>query len=180
MSQSLSSFLGAFAGGLRPNKFEVTIAPPQTGGLSIPTTTFHIRAASIPASTITTINVPYRGRIFKMPGVRTYQTWQITVLDDIKTDLHKVFHQWSNALKDHVANTTAAGLGNFTDLMGTFSVKQLNYNGTPPHRTFTLQGCWPNTVGPVALDMENNDTILTFTVDLEYQYFNIDDSSAGG
>jgi hypothetical protein len=160
--------MGAFQGGLRPNKFRVNHSTPVGGAGPL---TFHIRAASMPASTMTTINVPYRGRIFKMPGIRTYQTWQITVLDDANR-LYELYHEWSDRIKSHYENTTSAEDYDFTDLMEDIEVTQLDYNGAD-FRTRTIKNAWPNNIGPLTLDMENNDTILTFTVDLEYQWFEV-------
>ena len=166
MAQTLNDFMGAFQGGLRPNKFRVNHNFGKAGGADM---IYHIRAASMPASTMTTINVPYRGRIFKMPGIRTYQTWQMTVLDD-KNRIYEKYHDWSNSIKTHPGNITTATDLDFSDLMSNITITQLDYNGND-FRTFTLQHAWPNNIGPLTLDMENNDTILTFTVDLEYQFF---------
>ena len=170
MAQTLNDFMGAFQGGLRPNKFRVNHPIPGTA-VGTDLLTFHIRAASMPASTMTTINVPYRGRIFKMPGIRTYQTWQITVLDDANK-IYEAYHTWSDSIKSHVNNTTSDTAFDFENLMVDIEVVQLDYNGND-FRTKTIKKAWPNNIGPLTLDMENNDTILTFTVDLEYQWFQV-------
>lgn len=165
MAQTLDSFIQNFKGGLRPNKFRVSHNMPGTGA---PLLTYHIRAAAIPPSTMTTINVPYRGRIFKMPGIRTYSTWQMTVLDDFN-NLHGQYHQWSHLMKKHYENVTTAAEDDFSSLMETITITQLNYNGDDV-RTYFLHYAWPNNIGPIALDMENNENITTFTVDMEYQW----------
>lgn len=165
MAQNLEDFIGQFNGGYRPNRFQLTH---DFGGQAGPPLTYHIRATSFPASTITTVNVPYRGRIFKMPGVRTYATWQITVLDDTN-NLFERYHAWSQRLKEHKSNTSSAGQSDFSSLMSSITVQQLDYNGGPAKK-MTLIKAWPSNVGPIQFDMENNDTILTFTVDFEYQY----------
>ena len=44
--------------------------------------TFLCRSAGIPASTIGTVEVPFRGRVIKLPGDRTFESWTITVMAD--------------------------------------------------------------------------------------------------
>ncbi len=165
MAQHLEDFIGQFNGGFRPNRFQVTHA---FGGGGQGDTTYHVRAASFPASTLTTLNVPYRVRIFKMPGIRTYATWQITVLDDTN-NLFEQYHKWSSAIKEHKNNITSVNNTDFSTLMLPITVNQLDYNGGIA-ATMTLQKAWPSNIGPIQFDMENNETLLTFTVDFEYQY----------
>lgn len=172
--QKLTDFMGAFQGGLRPNKFRVAHNFPSFVPLASAASvgnaelTYFVRAASMPASTMTTINVPYRGRIYKMPGIRTYATWKMTVLDDA-VNLYNRYHSWSNGIKEHYDNTTRSDDMDFSDLMEDIDVYQLDYNGND-FRHAILRYCWPSNVGPIELDMENNDTILTFSVDFEYQF----------
>jgi hypothetical protein len=167
MAQNLDDFIGQFNGGYRPNRFVLTHTfggEGNDGG----DLQYHIRATSFPASTITTLNVPYRGRIFKMPGIRTYATWQITVLDDTN-NLFEKYHSWSQALKEHKNNTTSVNNTDFETVMQTITVQQLDYNGGVA-KEMSLIKAWPSNIGPIQFDMENNETLLTFTVDFEYQY----------
>ena len=43
---------------------------------------FMCKAANLPASNIANIDVPFRGRIFKVAGDRTIDTWTITIIND--------------------------------------------------------------------------------------------------
>lgn len=172
MSQfhSISSFINGFNGGLRPNTFVVTIDQCPIGSV---TPTFHVTATNLPASKMTTIGVPYRGRTFKIPGVRTYDTWQITVINDKPADgqdLYRLFHQWSNQINNHGANITT-GSGNSpegSNLLGILSVEQLDYNGVSTNRKWKLLHAWPSNVGQIALNMETTDSLSTFIVDIEF------------
>jgi hypothetical protein len=40
------------------------------------------KSAALPASNIAPIDVPFRGRIFKVAGDRTFDTWTITIIND--------------------------------------------------------------------------------------------------
>lgn len=173
MSHSIDQFITNFNGGFRSNHFIVSITKGYGGAL--PDLTYHARATTLPASTMSVLNIPYRGRVFKAPGVRTYATWQLTILNDKlgqNQDAYTYFQKWSNAINGHDTNTTL-GSGNSSEadnLLGTFNVQMLDYNGNPlGQRKWTLKYAWPAQVGAVTLDMENNDSPLsTFVVDIEY------------
>jgi hypothetical protein len=79
----LDNFKGRLAGGgVRPNLFEVEIPFPQA---ALPSgvnesqindkVRFLVKAASLPASTITPIPVPFRGRTLQIAGDRTFEPW---------------------------------------------------------------------------------------------------------
>ncbi len=66
MAHNIQDFKSALiGGGARPNLFEVTIPTPPSG-INL-TNNFPIlcKAAALPASNIGSIDVPFRGRIFK-------------------------------------------------------------------------------------------------------------------
>lgn len=171
---SITDFINGFGGGYRPNRFRVQGA---IGTLGSPELKFHIKAASLPASSISTIMIPYRGRNFKMPGNRTYAPWQITILDDNETEgtaLWGHFHTWSNQINDHMNNITNAEDLNFGSQLKLWTIYQLDINGEETKK-ITLQNCWPAEVGPIILNMDDNETLSTFTVTLEYSHYAIQD-----
>ena len=68
-------------GGVRPTMFEVEMTFPETvvpdPTLATNEGTFLIKAASLPASNVGVINVPFRGRQLKVSGDRVFADWQI-------------------------------------------------------------------------------------------------------
>ncbi len=71
-------------GGARPNLFEVELTFPSIVGVQdenevIENSRFLVKAANLPASTIANIDIPFRGRILKIAGDRTFETWTIKV-----------------------------------------------------------------------------------------------------
>ena len=71
-------------GGARPNLFEVelTTLPDGVTGWDADSFQFLCKAAALPAQNIASIDVPFRGRIFKVAGDRTIDTWTVTVIND--------------------------------------------------------------------------------------------------
>jgi hypothetical protein len=173
MANKISDFISNFGGGFRPNRFRVS---GSFGGSSSSTTmTYHIRSSTLPSSSLNTIAVPYRGRSFKMPGNRSYSAWAITVLDDNETNgtaLWKKFHDWSELFNDHTTNLTSTNNLNFTDKMSIWDVYQMDIKGVDS-KHIKLYGCWPSEVGPILLNMEDDQTLSTFNVTLEYTYFEV-------
>ena len=77
-------------GGARPNLFRVDLDPagPILSGLG-QKFSFLCKASAIPASTVGVIPVPFRGRILKLAGDRTYADWTITVINDMDGQYEK-------------------------------------------------------------------------------------------
>ena len=56
------------------------------------------KAASLPASNIAPIEVPFRGRIFKVAGDRTFDTWTLTVINDTDFAIRNSFESWMQVI----------------------------------------------------------------------------------
>jgi len=165
-TNNISDFVNAFAGGgVRTNLFMVKgDIPGYNNDRAI---SFLCKAAQIPASSLGTIEVPYRGRRIKLPGDRTFQDWSITIISDANMSLRSAFEFWSSEFNTHVANTT---INDFMRLMPTWSVTQLNRDGTGL-RTYNFIGCYPSEVGAIDLSYENNDSIAEFPVTINYSWW---------
>ena len=59
---------------------------------------FLVKAAALPASTVAPIDVPFRGRVLKVAGDRTFETWTITVLNDVDFSIRSAFEKWMNVI----------------------------------------------------------------------------------
>ena len=74
MANTIQDFKSTLiGGGARPNLFEVILTDIPGGQGNFVPSTFSIlcKAAQLPASNIASIDVPFRGRIFKVAGDRT-------------------------------------------------------------------------------------------------------------
>lgn len=167
---NISGFVNAFAGGgVRTNLFRVLGAVPGSGDADTSRAiSFLCKAAQIPASSLGTIEVPYRGRRIKIPGDRTFADWSITIISDSNLTLRSKFEAWSVLINQHVANI---GDPNFmSTLMPTWSVTSLDRAGNAI-RTYSMIGCFPSEVGSIDLSYENNDSIAEFPVTLNYSWW---------
>ena len=86
-------------GGARPNLFEVELAFPDAIRIDndvVENARFLVKAAALPASTIAPIDVAFRGRILKIAGDRTFETWTITIINDVSFEIRSAFEKWMN------------------------------------------------------------------------------------
>ena len=167
----------------RPNLFQVDLAFP-TGIINDASLTnlgkFTVRAANLPASQIGVIEVPFRGRVLKIAGDRTFEPWTITIQNDSKFTLRTAFELWASSVQAYNENfTSAAGLGDADDATGYFAdmtVHQLARDikdGEKPKilKSYRFYNVFPSAIAAIDLDFGNNDAIEEFTVELQTQYW---------
>ena len=132
MAFSISSFrANALAkNGARANLFEVNLTGAAVNGfgLGVPELTFACKAAQIPSSSVGVVEVPYFGRVVKIPGNKTFENWTVTIINDEDFTLRNGFESWIAAMGTHEGNisTVSAGAGT---LYGTGVVNQLAQTG---------------------------------------------------
>ena len=85
-------------GGARPNLFEVQLTNEAIkGGANWDQERFSFlcKAASLTAQTVSSVDVPFRGRIFKVAGDRTVDVWTVTVMNDEDFTFRNAFEKWT-------------------------------------------------------------------------------------
>jgi hypothetical protein len=169
--KTISDFRSALkGGGARPNLFEVTLDFPT--GAKLDTSdgdldTFLVKSAALPASNVTPIEVPFRGRILKIAGDRTFDTWTITIINDIKFAHRDAFERWMNKINKL---SDATGEVDPKEYQKEVYVKQLDRDGNSL-REYKFYGVFPTNISQIDLSMETTDTIEEFTVELQVQWW---------
>jgi hypothetical protein len=141
-----------------------------------------IKSAGLPASTITEIPVPFRGRTLKIAGDRTFDVWTITIINDTNFKWRSFFERWMNYI-----TKTSDGSGTIDpkDYMANMSVSQLsrgpvgsldssgitNNTSIEVLRKYTVHGVFPTSVSAIDLSYNNENEIEEFTVDLQVQWW---------
>ena len=158
-------------GGARPNLFEVLLNFPT--GTKGDTSDFDekarflVKAANLPASNITPIDVPFRGRNLKIAGDRTFDVWTITVINDTDFAIRSAFEKWMNSIN---RLSDATGTNNPADYQEDAYVHQLDRDGSTL-RTYRFYDVFPTQISQVDLSYETVDTIQEFTVELQVLYY---------
>jgi len=167
----------------RPNLFQVDLAFPSgiiNNASLVNLGKFTVRAANLPSSQIGVIEVPFRGRVLKIAGDRTFEPWTITIQNDSNFALRNAFELWASSIQAYNENfTSAAGLGDADDSSGYFadmSVHQLARDvkdGEKPKvlKSYKFYNVFPSNIAAIDLDYGNNDAIEEFTVELQTQYW---------
>ena len=183
--RTISDFKSKLSGGgARPNLFEVelafpTAAKPANENEVLEKSRFLVKAAALPASTIASVDIPFRGRILKVAGDRTFETWTITVINDVDFSIRSAFEKWMNVIN---RMTDATGITDPNDYYKDAKVKQLDRNGGVL-RTYKFWDVFPTNISTIDLSYETTDTIQEFTVELQVHYweaFKGTDAQAGG
>ena len=158
-------------GGARSNLFEVELAFPSAvsvEGLNdiLNKARFLVKTANLPASNIAPIEVPFRGRVLKIAGDRTFDTWSITVLNDTDFSIRSAFEKWMNFINKVSDNT---GATNAEDYQADAYVYQLDRSGETL-RKYHFFDVFPTQVAPIELSYDSAG-IQEFTVELQVQWW---------
>ena len=169
-------------GGARPNLFEVVLAFPDGLGIEggvVDNARFLVKAAALPASTIAPIDIPFRGRILKIAGDRTFETWTITVMNDSSFEIRSAFEKWMNFINKMDDGT---GVTDPVAYQKDAVVHQLDRTGEIL-RSYKFWDIFPTNISTIDLSYETTDTIEEFTVELQVHWWEAykgTGSSAGG
>ena len=185
--RTITNFKSALkGGGARPNLFEVNMNWP--GGENMGNWgndveeefQFLCKAAALPSSTITEIPVRFRGRILKVAGDRTFDTWTITIINDTDFAIRQGFENWMQKIAQHA---DASGDTDPSSYMADITVDQLSRNASavgssPPSgdgleavKSYKFYDVFPTNISAVDLSYDTGDTIEEFTVELQVQYW---------
>jgi len=157
-------------GGARPNLFEVELAFPTAVAIEndvLQKSRFLVKAAALPASTVTPVEVPFRGRILKIAGDRTFETWTITVLNDTDFVIRSAFEKWMNVIN---SMEDATGAQNPEDYQKDAMVHQLDRDGGIL-RSYKFWDIWPTNLSSIDLSYETTDTLEEFTVEMQVHWW---------
>ena len=174
---SITDFAARFRGGVRANLYKVNIVGPEL----ISDMDFLCKGASLPGMSVPAIDVPFRGRNLKVPGDRSFDDWEVTILNDPEFQNRSAFEAW-------MARITALS-ANFSDFdrndigyYGEAAVSQLDrqQNIIRTYRMHLL----PTTLGAITVGFGENDAVEEFTVTFGVNYMTIDgqglDAATGG
>lgn len=187
-NRTISQFKSRLAGGgARPNLFEVELTLDGEGlGFSLPgydatQMAFLCKAANLPAQNIASIDVPFRGRIFKVAGDRTIDTWTITIINDEDFRLRRAMEFWTEQIASLDTNLGATSPNAY---MAAAKVYQLG-RGSSPRSTdnsgsanavlaeYEFVDIFPTEVSAIDLSYDSSDTIEEFTVTFQVQSIRI-------
>ena len=183
-NKTLSNFKSQLiGGGARPNLFEVelTTLPDAVQGWEAEKFRYLCKAAALPASNIANIDVPFRGRIFKVAGDRTFDVWTVTVINDEDFILRNAFESWMDQISKLSNNLGATEPASYmTDAtvyqLGRGSVKNSKDSSGEVNsvlKEYKFIDIFPTAISAIDLSYDTGDAIEEFTVDFQVQTFEL-------
>ena len=187
-NKSISDFKAALiGGGARPNLFEVELTTLPAGiDWDADNFRYMCKAANLPASNIANIDVPFRGRIFKVAGDRTFDVWTVTIINDEGFRLRNAMEQWMDLISKlsnnlgatdpsaYMTNAKVYQLGRGSSTSSTTS----DGNANAVLKEYEFIDIFPTNISAIDLSYDSSDAIEEFTVDFQVQTFSL--AGAGG
>ena len=192
--RTISNFKSALrGGGARPNLFEVAIPDMPSyvdggiyGNVDKSTLRFMCKAANMPASNVAPVDVPFRGRILKVAGDRTFDVWTVTIINDEGFRLRNAMEQWMDLISKLSNNLGATDPAAY---MTNAKVYQLGRGSSSSSKTsdgnanavlkeYEFIDIFPTNISAIDLSYDSSDAIEEFTVDFQVQTFSL--AGAGG
>ena len=186
ISQFKSQLIG---GGARPNLFEVELTT-LPAGIAWPADNFRYmcKAAQLPASVIANIDIPFRGRIFKVAGDRTIEPWSITIINDEDFRIRKAMEEWVDLIAKlennlgatdpnaYMVNAKVFQLGRGSQVASTNNSGDANV----VLKEYEFIDIFPVSVGSIDVSYDSSDTIEEYTVEFAVQSIRVTGAGQAG
>ena len=169
--RTITDFKSKMAGGgARPNLFEVELVFPDPIAIENDVkekSRFLVKAAQLPASNITPIEVNFRGRILKIAGDRTFDTWTVTIINDVDFAIRSAMEKWMNFINKM---EDATGAQDPALYQPDAYVHQLDRDGSTL-RTYKFHDVFPTNISAIDLSYETVDSVEEFTTEFQVQWW---------
>ena len=173
VTKDIISFRNSVREVARPNQFQVELDFPVGLAPASPSAlaefgTFLVKGANLPASTVGTVELPYRGRVLKIAGDRTFEPWTVTVINDEGFKMRNAFEQWSNKISLLAENRSAYSAPQ--EYQTSATVRQLGRTGGDI-KSYKFEGIYPVNISAIDLAWDSNDAAEEYTVEFAVQYW---------
>lgn len=161
MAFNINSFRSELVGGgARSVLFDITIPGERKF-------TMMTKASTLPGRTITPVEVPYFGQLYKVPGDVVYTDWTTTVINDEDFACRNYIEVWMNEISSHIGNVrTRPPLNLQKDL----EVTQYGKAGDIV-KNYRIVHAWPTELAEIDLGWENANQIEEFIVTWSYTFW---------
>ena len=168
--------LATGGGGARPSLYTIDINGPIAALSFSDSSNILVKAAAIPASTIAPLTTNYMGRAYKTPGFRTFDVWNVTVINDEDMAARSNIISWMRRISGSLQGNRSAFLGGKVpdSSEGDATVTQMGKDGDAK-QTWKMFQMWPTELGEIALDW-SSDAIQEYTVAFAYDYWSHGDT----
>lgn len=136
----------------------------------------YVETASLPGRQINNITVPYMGMTFNTPGAVTYPGsagWNVTFRCDADYNIREALEAASFLLYDEATSTGKFGMPDegVTVTMALLGKEPDQSGFARIVRTYTLFGCWVQSLADAAYDIKDTGSVQTVQATLAYQFW---------
>ena len=187
MAHSLTDFKSKLVGGgARPNLFEVEITksnlPSGIAQLDDDVFKYLCKAANLPASNVASVDVPFRGRTFKVAGDRTFDNWTITIINDVDFKIRRTMEEWAQFVANYqeasggtepgsyMASAVVRQLGRLPSNIGDGQTNSAG-TGLEAIAVYRFADIFPTNISAIDVSYDTTDTIEEFTVEFQVNYW---------
>lgn len=164
-------------GGAKSSLFQVQIQNPVNGVADLKSS-FMIRAAALPGSTISEVEVPYFGRRIKLAGDRSFAPWTVTVINDEDFLVRNAMENWLAAINSHQGNLRQFASASPSQYKAQAQITQYSKTGAAL-RVYNFNGLFPTEVSETAMDWGAGPEPQEFTVTFQYDWWNVSGGITG-
>lgn len=136
----------------RPNLFVVNIAQIDSA--------MWVKTATLPATTVGVVEVPYQNRKLKVPGDRTFTDWTATIINDEAYVVRGALLSWQQGITGFSQFTSSLGV---SDAHRKIEIQPINRGGENSTHSVNVYG-WPSEIGTIDLSWETPDAVQEYTV----------------
>lgn len=181
MSSVVQNMLDNVLGdGARASKFDVMINFNTTGlyGNEQEISTL-VKSTQFPGKSVDVIDLHFKGRTIPVKGQVKYDnTWSCTFYLTQDHKLKKAFEDWIESLDQQHNIKAVSGfikaaqqINNSVGYTTTLHLAQCDFHGSQETVVYDLKHCFPKSVSAVEVDYSTVGTVLEFTVEFSYAYF---------
>ena len=158
----LKANTGAFA---RAYMFNIYFDTAPVGAIANRSTSYLVRSTSLPEGSITALEVPWQGQVYKFGSTHEFAEWECTFNVDANADIRKNMIEWQRQIHDPATNIQGVP----ADYFGEIRVEHLNTNGDPI-MIYLLHQAWPSSVATLDLAHDSKE-VAQFSVTFTYNWY---------
>ena len=152
-------------GGARSNLFEVVLSFPEVAPADtvvLDKSRFLCKTAALPASTVASLPIAFRGRTLNVAGDRTFESWSVNIINDTDFAIRSAFENWMNTINRVSDNT---GVTDPALYQADAFVHQLDRDGSTL-RAYHFYDIFPTNITAIDLSYDQ-EGIEEFTVEFQ-------------
>jgi hypothetical protein len=152
-------------GGARSNLFEVVLSFPEVAPADtvvLDKSRFLCKTAALPASTVASLPIAFRGRTLNVAGDRTFESWSVNIINDTDFAIRSAFENWMNTINRVSDNT---GVTDPALYQADAFVYQLDRDGSTL-RAYHFYDIFPTNITAIDLSYDQ-EGIEEFTVEFQ-------------